>query len=697
MWVHTVHLRVSVAFLLCLSSRLQAADPHQHEELIADPDHAYRIDMAGTMDGVNTRDPVSNSAYTQAWEPNRFVLMENVGDEEVVNPWIIINGKRDWRSLDHVLQGLLEPGMSEAEMARAIWNFGRRHRYHATTSTDEVKDTVKMLNVYGYTLCWDAAYTMSNLWQRAGLTIRRGFPHGHCTTEVFYEGQYHLLDSDEHLLVLLRDNRTVAGEADLSRDHDLMKRSHVYGVLQEEDRQINEFTASLFCYLGPRSGGRPFIGGHRMDLNLRPGEGLRWEWQDRSRYHGHGDRPPRLANGRLHFTPPLGPDFERWVEHVTGLTGSKEGVRTVDPRIEASVVYRLRSPYVFVGGRVRIELAPDSGPWQLELAQDADTTWTAITAISASQTETSLDAGFPQQRACYDYRLRLRGMGGGLLGLEIESDLQMAPLSLPALELGTNNITYTDDATRPRRVRVVHAWQERHDSTPPAAPAHTIEPPEDGQVQGTHVDFGWEPVDGAVDYHFELSRHADMRVTLSPVFEKLVSKTPSAGQARWRIPFDGLLNPDETYYWRVRARNADGLWGPWSKTWNFVVSVPGVPRDLALHTSREAQSIRLNWRPATEGSRPAHYEIYGSDERGFTAEADSHEVHIGPGGQSHIVPGNLLATTRDTSLQVVGADLSPERGNRGFYRVIAVDTDGIRSGASDYAEAPRPFIYSKPP
>ena len=32
-----------------------------------------------------------------------------------------------------------------------------------------------------------------------------------------------------------------------------------------------------------------------------------------------------------------------------------------------------------------------------------------------------------------------------------------------------------------------------------------------------------------------------------------------------------------------------------------------------------------------------------------------------------------------------------------FYRVAAVDEKGNASGASDYAELPRPFIYSVPP
>ena len=204
----------------------------EHEQIVTRARQAWRIDMGGTVDGANTRDPVGYGVYGQAWEPNRHVLMENVGDDEVVNPWVLVDGRRDWRSVDHILSGILEPEMTEAQKARAIWEFARRRRYHSTPGTDEVKDTVKMLNVYGYTLCWDAAYTMSNLWQRAGLKIRRGLPHGHCTTEVFYDGAYHLLDSDEHLLVLMRDNRTVAGEAEISRDHDLMKRSHAYGILR---------------------------------------------------------------------------------------------------------------------------------------------------------------------------------------------------------------------------------------------------------------------------------------------------------------------------------------------------------------------------------------------------------------------------------------------------------------------------------
>jgi len=284
-----------------------------HTENIESTDHTYTIQMGGTLDGINTRDPIGYSPYNQTYEPNHSVCLENTGDTDLVNPWIIANNTRDWRSIDHILSNIIDDGMSDAEKARAIWKFSCKHRYHYTCADDEVKDTIKMLNCYGYTLCWDEAYTVANLWQAAGLKIRRGYPHGHCTTEVYFDDAYHLLDSDEHLLYLLRDNKTIASEEDLSRDHDLVKRGHAYGVLQPESREHSEGAASLFFHTGPRSGDRPQLTTHTMDLTLRPGEALIWSWEDRNKYHGFWDRPKRLSNGQMRYTPDLS-QFEQWAD-----------------------------------------------------------------------------------------------------------------------------------------------------------------------------------------------------------------------------------------------------------------------------------------------------------------------------------------------------------------------------------------------
>src|SRR5262249_11226633 len=48
----------------------------------------------------------------------------------------------------------------------------------------------------------------------------------------------------------------------------------------------------------------------------------------------------------------------------------------------------------------------------------------------------------------------------------------------------------------------------------------------------------------------------------------------------------------------------------------------------------------------------------------------------------------------ETKAAVIGAEVKLANANKAFYRVVAVDEQGKRSGPSDFAEAPRPIIYS---
>ena len=655
-----------------------------HIETITTALHTYTIGVEGTMDGTNTRDPIGYGNYQQAWETNLSVRLENMGDEVLKNPWITVNGKRHWRSIEDILAEILDDGMSEAEKARAIWEFARKHRYHFTTGDDEVKDTVKMLNVYGYTLCWDEAYTVSNLWQAAGLKIRRGIPHGHCTTEVFFDGKYHLLDSDEHLMILLRDNETIAGEDDLARDHDLMKRAHAYGILQKESRQTSESAAALFIHAGPRSGDRPFIGGHRMDVELRPGEALLWEWEDRDKYHSR--KPPRLCNGRLHYTPRLDDTFARWSSEADNWRSADGVLHSATADTESTLTYLIHSPYVIVGGQLEVDFS--SGQCTAEISCDG-ITWNTVGAISSAQS-LALDAHFaPETPPAYTYHLRLRGRNLAVQKIFVETDLQMAPLSLPALEVGDNHIAYRDESETTTQVEITHTWRQRDDSKPPQPPQARFPQP-DAQVDGTQLTFAWEPVTDAADYHFQLGTCADLKYCLSPTFDKLVSNTPSAGKAEWSVPYEGLLNPDQTYYWRVRARNNDGLWGPWSSSWAFSAKAPGVPLDVDLEVDWEQRALVLHWHPNPRGTPAVRYEIHGSDERGFSASREPYTAFAGDSGETNFA-ANFIAATEATSHIFSAGE------NRCFYRVVAVDENGQRSAPSDFAAAPRPFIYSRPP
>jgi hypothetical protein len=239
---------------------------------------------------------------------------------------------------------------------------------------------------------------------------------------------------------------------------------------------------------------------------------------------------------------------------------------------------------------------------------------------------------------------------------------------MPGMMVGDNRFVYSDESTGSRNVRITHEWVERSTSRPPAAPA-------EGKV--TDAGFEWTPAqdsdgDAIADYHFELSDREDFAWPLSSNFEKLISNTADRGEARYRLPGAGLLSPGRTYYWRVRAKDAKGVWGPWSSTWSFTASGPAHPLELSL------QEGVLRWKPNPAGQKPARYRVYGSDEKGFSVSDKD----------------NFVAETAEAELRVLGT--SPAGSNRAFYRVLAVDDQGRQSGPSDYASSPRPFLTSVP-
>ena len=198
---------------------------------------------------------------------NVEVTLANIGDTPVINPWIRRVGMPDTRNLQSIVDSIVKPGMSDKEKARRIWEFEINNRFHATTQDDEVADVVKRVNVYGYTLCYDESKDISDMWRAAGLKVRKGYPTGHSLAEVYYDGAWHELDSDESIISLLRDNETIASESQIVADHDLMKRTHTYGVLAPDNRLSDEGGAALIYWEGPRSGEQPSVTKHNMDLH----------------------------------------------------------------------------------------------------------------------------------------------------------------------------------------------------------------------------------------------------------------------------------------------------------------------------------------------------------------------------------------------------------------------------------------------
>jgi hypothetical protein len=674
----------------------------RHVEEIGAGRHEYSVVQGGTMDGRNCCSPMSvgmnmEGALEQTWESNRLVRMENVGKTDVVNPWLS-NGRNLFRTVDEIVNAAIAPGMSDREKAMAIWFQECRYRYHGGTDSGEDADPVKVYNIYGCYMCGSNASHLAGLWRYAGLRVGfSGGTIGHTTSRVFYDGRWHYLDGNQQSMFLMRDNATVADEQDIVRDHDLVKRAHTMGILLGDYRRLDEGFAAIFAHEGEVSGDLDCRHGTTMNMTLRPGEALVWRWghlsPPRLRGREKATYPNMICNGLWEYRPDLSGELWRngavSVENVrTGPDGLSAGEGG-----DATIVWAVHVLYVLVGGRLERE---DTGA-QFALSFDGET-WQDVDG-------TDLNSFFPPTAGSprYGYRLRCRLAGAAVLKrLAIINDLQMAPLVLPGMALGENAFVYTDETEGERSVRITHEWVERSASRAPQAAPAPVAPADGGETDGTDIVFQWQDApdpdgDKIADYHFELSDRPDIRWPLSTNFYRLVSRTRDKGKAQYTLPSAGLLTPYTTYYWHVRAKDDKGVWGPWSPTWSFTARGPAYPLDVAVAYDAEGRRGVLTWKPNPVGRTPVKYRVYGSDERGFSISDEPYAVVVGVSKElKSPFPANFIAETTATELAVLGAGVDLPAANKAYYRVVAVDGNGERSGPSDQAAAPRPVIRTAP-
>ncbi len=472
--------------------------------------------------------------------------------------------------------------------------------------------------------------------------------------------------------------------------------------MRPQGRAGDEWESSIYVFEGTVTGDRDSDRTSSMNMTLRPGEALVWRWghTDPVKFFGSAQHMfvDRICNGLWEYRP----DFtqQSWrqgADSARGVVSGAAGLEAEDGE-QGVVEWTIRSPYVIVGGK--LEIAGEDTTF--EISWDGQT-W--------ESTGSDLDEFFPPVgTARYTYHLRCHLSGAARLrSLAIVNDVQMAPLSLPEMGIGENSFTYTDASPGDRRVRITHEWVERSASAPPVAPLAPIFPRDLGGAEGTNIVFQWQPAidpDGNTidDYHFELSSRVDMKWPLSMSFAKLISRTADAGSARYSLKAPGELTPDCEYSWHVRAKDSQGVWGPWSKTWSFTPRGPAPPLAVSLQYEPEKAVGILRWAPNPLGRKPAGYRVYANDEKGFSVSDTPYEVVAGiydvhqreSTEPATKFPANYLTQTIATELTVVGGDAQLSGANKAFYRVVAVDEAGNHSGPSDYVAAPRPVIYSKP-
>ncbi len=419
-----------------------------------------------------TRSPEQYEISSREAVAPKTITIRNLGDEIVVDPRIVVNGRKDWFSTDSIVGEILEPGMSKRDKALAIWRFVVDNRRHDQPVHHHVEahDPVRLFNVYGYGFCDDAATNFMVLAEKARLSARVWTLSGHVVAEALYDGSWHMFDADAEIYYP-SDDGTIAGVEQLADDPDLIRRHpsplaefpaedlvRIY-TTREDNRVAGWYRANSGT-------------GHQMALTLRPGESVmrsrdNWGLYVASRA---GTEPAVYGNGRFTFIPVLRDGlFRQGALEVAGVTQVAEG----QPRLtfgadgEAYVTYSFNSPYPILDARARIrgELRGDGDAW-LDYSEDGRRRVNLWTTSEAG----SIDVEIPWSsqlrddsgRPVYGFYLTV-GFTSNAAGAEwqveklhFESDFQHAPRALPELEAGINEILYLDGGgDGPRQVEVI--------------------------------------------------------------------------------------------------------------------------------------------------------------------------------------------------------------------------------------------------
>ncbi len=457
----------------------------------------HEIGMVSTHRRMITRSPEDYSVSLPRAATPETILLRNVGDQIAVNPRVIVNGRKDWFSIDSMLNQILEPEFSDGEKAMAIWEFLVANRYHNSPTLDhfEEHDPVRLVNVYGYGFCDDAANSFMMLAKKAGLPARIWDLSGHVVSEAFYDGNWHMFDVDGEIFYRSGNDETIASVKRLSLNPGLIRRNPSPSPLYHDTEHLVELY---------RSRGNNRIAGwyggksrHVMAFDLRPGESILRSRKNWGLHVAGSDQnePEVYGNGRFSFEPVLRDGlFRRGATTVTGVWLEAAGedrrnlvfaaageddspsvpLKAVVPSVSvrashARLTYPFISPYPLLSGRVQIvgELRGD-GTVELKLSEDGEQwsrVWTS-SGVGEVDAQVSLNPFLSKDsgRPVYRYHLSMvytahaEGSQWRVETLRFESDVQLAPHSMPTFDEGSNEVLYVDAGEGEREIELVFGY-----------------------------------------------------------------------------------------------------------------------------------------------------------------------------------------------------------------------------------------------
>jgi hypothetical protein len=427
---------------------------------------------------------------------------------QVYSPRVLLEGQPDPSDLVRFADGICARAGAVTPRARAeaIWRYfltdGRFVEpgfwYHIAgwayeEPRGEVLDPLKLINSYGFGLCYHVAPLLAAVWKAAGFADARvWFLTGHTVAEVFYDGAYHHYDSD--MLGYSTLGRGSPRDSIVASVHQLEADASIILSKLKSPREADPKLVDQPWYPADVRAGAigglaevfssasdnsvfPFErapAGYRPDFVLRPGERLvRYFHPERPdlyylpyKFDGQSwtEFPQEVAEYRIRTAdgPRSQKDSRTWgtglLEYRPPLTGAPVQVFTV------------QSPYVIIDAAFELDaaLANDSEHIELAISTDDGRTWTPAGALRGrfsdhwkSEPAILTRSAHGRRTAVsgrYDYLLRIARSAGVTAGpLLLSTRVQLNPRTLPALAAGHNQLTFQASPPRLRTPFAVSA------------------------------------------------------------------------------------------------------------------------------------------------------------------------------------------------------------------------------------------------
>jgi hypothetical protein len=421
---------------------------------------------------------------------------------QVYSPRVLVKGQVDSTDLNTLARGIYDHAHAATprEKAEAIWRFfltdGRFVKpgfwYHIAgwayeEPTGEVLDPVKLLNSYGFGLCYHIAPLLEAVYEAGGFEDSRvWFLTGHTVAEVFYDGAYHYFDSD-----MMGYNSVGPGDprrSPVASVHQLEQDGQIMLCKLKAPRDVNAklvddpwypadvreaaidglaelFTTTEDNRLFPFTRYAP---GHSMEFALRPGErliryfrpeepGLFYLPYKRTE-RGWEEFPQEVAQYQIRTAdgPKSQKDDRLWSTGRIDYTPALSDPRAYYSKSPGEAIFQVVSPYVIINATflMELDLASNADAVQVETSTDGGKSWAEAGRVVGPFQGRWEAKPYVEARSAhgvltavsgrYEYLVKIRTPSSGrpLKQLTVVTRFELNPRTLPTLAAGANELVY---------------------------------------------------------------------------------------------------------------------------------------------------------------------------------------------------------------------------------------------------------------